>query len=309
MSCLLHSIVQEKLKDVDPDSLEPFLSTLLERVWDRCEAVLVYGSCLSTLTRTESSTPDFYIVVKKYRKFYASGFHAFLNYLLPPNIYHFSIDDRIAKYNVIRLSQLQKETSDFASDIYHLGRFSKRLALVWVRNSEIKEEIAKIQAQAMQTVAKKIYALLPPFFLRDEFIKKALKLSYEGDVRIEAEDKIEKLFEAEKIFYTQAYQEILNGFCKLGALKQSPGTEEFQKAKHSTAFPSEMKTRYFLFKSRIRSQVRWPKGMFTVENWIDYLFKKLERTKGVRVEMPEYQKRFWFIYGWKYFFRFRKFIK
>lgn len=308
MNSKLSDLVGSKLDDVRLEALEPSWTELQKIIGDRALAILAYGSCLSETTRSESSTPDFYVVVEQYRTYHRSWFHAFINWILPPNIYHFKVGERSSKYNVISLTDLIQSTSTRARDIYHLGRFSKRVALLWTRDKASRKAIVDMQISAMTSVAAKVYHVMPAQFTLDAFIKESLRISYVGDVRVEADDKITRLKNAEEAFYNDAYGLIVEEFAQAPFFLKSNVTTALQE-KTARPFPdwlSRLRLRFFLAQSRLRAQLRWPKGIFTVENWLDYLIAKVERTQGIRIELTPKEKRYWFIYGWKHFFRLRR---
>ncbi|MFH1263402.1 MAG: hypothetical protein V1495_08200 [Pseudomonadota bacterium] len=296
----LESLIRNQLTSFEPAVVEPFLSSLRSLVGERADAILVYGSCLSSVTRSSTSTPDFFVLVRRYRDFHRSLLHTVVNWILPPSIYHFTVDGRTAKYNVLSFGDLAHDTSPRARDVYQLGRFSKRMGAAWTRDPGGLEEIVAAQAAAMRTVAAQTRHLLPENFTLDTFILEALRLSYYGDVRVEAADKIERLFRSDEEFYRTAYRLILHSWAE-----ERDGAF-FKKPAFLRETIGRFTTRIFLSKSRLRAQLRWPKGMFTVENWLDYLIQKIERTQGIRIELTPREKRFWFIYGWKYFIALRR---
>ncbi len=303
----IEKIIQKKLDQFDPSLTQPFLDRVKEMVGAKCEAIVVYGSCLSDVTCSPTSTPDFYLLVKNYFQFHTSKFHALLNYVLPPNIYHFEINGRQSKFNVISLAALKKQTSIHASDTYQLGRFSKRIAMAWAKTPEIRAFIAKIQASAMSVVAQKTICRMSNPFNMESFIQEALRLSYYGDVRVEAHNKIQKLLEAEKEFYQAVYGKVLKKMEIANWITYEKDPSTFRKVDRGWLdFLDRTKESYFLWKSQIRAQLRWPKGIFTVHGWVDYLLTKIERTQGIRIQLTPHQKKLWFIYGWKYFFSLRR---
>ncbi len=305
---VLETIVRQKLKDAPKDFSEPFFSHLRASVKEKSCAILAYGSCLSQVTKTETSAPDFFVLVDRYKTFYSSWLHRGLNHILPPNIYHFTINKHTAKYNVISIPALNKHTSKNAKDSYLVGRFSKRMALLFSKDDRTEDEVVMAQARAMRTAAKRTYPLLPKFFSLQDFAKASIRLSYLGDVRVEANDKIDRIFTAEKEFYEQAYETILEEMKEAPFYLQSGQTPQTYE-KVSKGFSDAVdrwKTKLFLSRSRLRAQLRWPKGIFTVDNWIDYLIHKIERTKGITIELTPKQRKYWYIFGWKVFFSLRK---
>ena len=104
---------------------------------------------------------------------------------------------------------------------------------------------------------------------------------------------------SEKEYYTQVFGRSLQ---ELGVQKNDLGLYSHPKSKISTMM-DKAKFRSFIRKSRTRAKLRWPKNMFTVENWLDYIIAKIERTQNIKIDMTPTEKKYWYIFGWKYFFR------
>lgn len=269
-------------------------------------AVIVYGSCLSQTTQKKDSVPDYFIIVDSFSSYYASIGQRFLNYFLPPNIYHFQIDGGFSKYSVVSLKQLQSQTqlktSPKAKDMYFLGRFSKNIHVYWTKDNYTNEALIQIQSQACQSVAM---IVLSSMGLGDKidlksFALQCIALSYVGDVRVEAKDKVDKLFLAEEKFYLNVYQEILNHFHQQKIIYFNQDLKQLTLL-DKTLLPKNYKG--FILKSKLRSQLRWPKGMLTAKNWLDYVLLKIKRNYGDEFTLSEHEKKFWFIYGWKLLFK------
>lgn len=262
-------------------------------------AIMAYGSTLNSATTTSTSTPDFYVLVDSYDSFYSNPRDRFLNRHLPPNIYHIHSPQGSCKYCVISLDHLEKEVGSKTKDVYHLGRFSKRMGIIWARNTEIEHRIANIQKNAIISVAKKVLQATDESFMLDDFIRRCLYLSYEGDVRVEAIDKVDKIMLAEKSYYETIF---LHALEELGLKKNELGLYHVSKSGFGKKL-DHVKFSSFIRRSRTRARLRWPKNMFTVDQWLDYILAKIERTQGMKIEMTPTEKKFWYIFGWKYFFR------
>lgn len=223
----------------------------------------------------------------------------FLNRHLPPNIYHIHSPQGSCKYCVISLDHLEKEVGPKTKDVYHLGRFSKRMGIVWARNPEIENRIANIQKTAIISVSKKVLQSLNENFMLEDFIRRSLYLSYQGDVQ--AIDKVDKIMLAEKVDDEVVFQHALE---ELGLKKNELGFYTLSKKRSRQKTNMILNFLRFIRKSRTRARLRWPKNMFTVEQWLDYILAKIERTQGdPKFRCPQLEKKFWFIFGWKYFFR------
>ena len=277
------------------DEIRSYLDRVLQIVGrQKVACVVAYGSSLSAVTRSSTSTPDFFVIVDAYPEFYASRFHAILNAFLPPNVYHYKLGNSQSKYSVVSLTRLRKE-SRFPSDLYLAGRFSKKIEVAWSRNEATTQEVLGIQRACARAVAEKTLPLMPARFSLDEFCQAAIRLSYLGDVRVEAKDKIQKLFDADPAFYRETYAPIL---VDLGIAREETG---YRKDPHPADAIRRLLVQGFLLSCKIRAQLRWPKAMFTASDWLDYVLQKIERTQGIRIDLTARQKKLWFIYGWKYF--------
>ena len=296
----LHSIILAKDREVQGLLYAYFVQQIFRiHSENHILAIMAYGSTLNETTKSATSTPDFYVLVDDYRLFYTKPLDRFLNKHIPPSIYHIHAPQGSCKYCVISLDHLEKEVGSKAKDVYHLGRFSKRMGLVWARTPEIESRIVSAQANAVFSVSQKVLQSLEAQFTLDEFIRKSLYLSYQGDVRVEAIDKVDKIMSSEKEYYTQVFGRSLQ---ELGVQKNDLGLYSHPKSKISTMM-DKAKFRSFIRKSRTRAKLRWPKNMFTVENWLDYIIAKIERTQNIKIDMTPTEKKYWYIFGWKYFFR------
>lgn len=282
MSHALH--ILDKLRAYPQDLFDAYIPSLLEALPGKPAYLVGYGSCLSQTTQSKTSVPDFYVVVRDYASFYTSRKAMWLNKRLVPNIYHVNIHEQVVKYCVISIQDLQRETSEHARDLYHIGRFSKRVALVHAQDDEAPAHLALVHTQAMHMAARLSLELHPEAQTREDRIKNALRLSYEGDVRIEAADKVDKLYAAESAYYMEAY---------------APYFDEVSKS------PSGLAP-YWIRTSRIRARMRWIKNIVTASSWIDYMIFKIKRTQGIEIQWTDNQKKFWFIHIWPLIIKFQR---
>ena len=104
---------------------------------------------------------------------------------------------------------------------------------------------------------------------------------------------------SEKTYYEKAYSLALT---QMGIQKNIDGKYIVEKSSF-TKKSDQIKFEKFIYLSRLRARLRWPKNMFTVDNWLDYMIAKIERTQGIKIEMTSTERKFWYIFGWKYFVR------
>lgn len=296
----MHNLIQKKDQEAQGLLYAYFVQQIFRlHPQEHIIAILAYGSTLNQTTSSETSTPDFYVIVDDYKLFYPKGSDRFLNRHLPPNIYHIHTNQASCKYCVISMDHLEKEVSEKAKDVYHLGRFSKRMGLIWAKNDEIKKRIVYAQGTAVLSVAKKVIQSMEGAVSLEDFVRKSLYLSYQGDVRVEAIDKVDKLFNAERDYYEKLFSLALT---ELAVPKNELGQYTISKISLKQKMDT-IRFNSFIRTSKRRAKLRWPKNMFTVDKWLDYILAKIERTQGMKIEMSPTERKFWYIFGWKYFFR------
>jgi len=247
-----------------------FLDKFHEIFKEHLLCIILYGSCLHSSTRKATSIHDFYIVVDSYYGILPGVLHTVLNILFPPNVYYIQLDkgDNIieAKYNTI------------IGCIYN----------------------------AMMTNAWFTLACMQDEFTLEGFIKNLLKLSYSGEVRIERDTKIDDLFNAGKEFYEFVYGRILD------EISVHIKTVEKKSSFYRLVMTPEENNNHkkwldgFIKKSRRRSIMRWPKSIYTFGNYVDYLLLKVERSKGIKIELTPMERKFPLIFGWRHFFKLRR---
>ena len=280
---------------------------------DNLLLIIFYGSCVSKLTRKETSYPDFYVVVKTYedalKKFKNNKrfLYPLLCRILPPTVFFLKIERNgkfyQCKFNLISKKHLDLYTSSNAPDMYIFGRFGKRIVLPYFSSEKEVDDLFLFHYRSMKMNAEMALHFLPMRFGLDEFIRKTLSMSYLGDYRVERDTKIEELFESEKHFYRKVYSLILDEIeMKKGIVKNAGEFYEMV----SSSENEKKKIEKFLRKSRRRSVYRWPKGILTVGNYVDYLLSKVERARGIKIELTPLERKYPLIFGWKHFFKIKR---
>jgi len=283
------------------DDIKPYVDEIRARYGDRVLGVYMYGSVLSAVTCTETSFPDFFVITDGYRGVFRKWSHRLLAYFLPPHIYHLRLDKkRRCKYNLVSLRRFRRECSKRAKDIYILGRFGKRVALVYHRDEKARDELVGCCFSAMRHVVTWTLRGMKYRFDEEEFTLNCLNLSYAGETRVEASSKVPKLFQSEKPFYLEIYPALLRK--NPLALDGSNGEYQLQGNSWLRGW-RRFRFRMFLKRSRIRGILRWPKFLVTVDEWVDIILAKIERSKGIKLDVTERQRRHPIIFGWPHFFR------
>jgi hypothetical protein len=291
---LLALLRQKYSMDATP-TVDRFVQRFRERHGAGLVAVVFYGSRLAGTTGGRRGIYDFFLVADGYRGFYHRRRDAWLNRFLAPNTYHLEVEGEHCKYNVVSLEDLRRETSPRAKDLFHAGRLSKRVAVAWTRDVAAREEILRLCLEAMKTVAPLALSRLDGEVPLDRFLRAVIGISYAAEIRVETDSKVGRLIDAERDFYARVY----------GALLERLAGPAQAGAWHAAADPVlRARTEALLRRSRARMYARWFKYMGTLEGWLDLLLDKIERTKGIRLELTPLQRRYPYIFGWPLFFRF-----
>jgi hypothetical protein len=298
----------------------PYVDLFRERFSERLLAVVFYGSRLFDADGSSDSFPDFFLIVDDYEKFYKKSFHRFLNRHLPPNIFYLSEKINVnglettlkCKYNVVSLDHLERETIRAPRDLYLLGRLTKRVALLFARDDAVADRIAEVVRGSLMTLTPHALGKIPGRFTSRDFGKALLKLSYEGEVRVENNDeKVENIYRAFETYYDNVFSFLLKNYAAANAsLRPDEGlmAEEWRRPYHLSWTSGERaeiasRTKKLMSRSRRRGVARWPKGILLTDNWLDILLDKVERTHGYKIVLTPTERRFVLILGWKHFFR------
>lgn len=273
--------------------------------------VILYGSCLDDATRTPTSIYDFFLVCDDYRTFYPKRFDALLNTFLVPNTYNLEIsgptDQRWAcKYNVVSLDHLRKETGERAADSYLFGRLGKRVRITWARDADSLDALVGCLHAAMLQTLRLLAPTLPDRLPLDDLIVRLLSLSYRGDFRIERDTKIQELVAAGRDHYRRFYGELIARSDQHDLPLALEGDACRNLLSASDRIRGSRQTEAFLARSRRRSVYRWPKGFVTFGDYVEYLLRKVERTKGIRIELTERERKYPLLFAWKHFFRLKR---
>lgn len=296
--------VTQKTRELPTLDYREFLEVILSRYPGRVLGVFMYGSVLSPVTKSQTSFPDFFVVTDGYRRVFHKFSHWLLAWVLPPHIYHLTLPNGAhCKYNLVSLRQFRRECSARAHDIYILGRFGKRVSLIWSRDELTADLLCECLFQAARGVALWTARGLREPTDGEGFARDCLNLSYRGETRVEAASKVEKLFQAEKQYYLSLYPALAARDERVSRLLMLGDDGAIRPRCGFLTAWRRLRLRWFLKKSRIRGIMRWPKFLVTVEGWVEIILAKIERTKGIKIELTAKERRHPLIYGWPHFFR------
>ncbi len=297
----------------DPRLLET-VEALVEAGGESVETVLLYGSHVQASSPNQWSAYDFLLVTDSYSRFFRrlveKRYHkrppwllTALSHILPPNIISFDTgrtDRPPAKCAVVNPRHLRRSLRPHSPDHFLKGRVVQKLALVWSRGAEEEETLLSAVRDARDGIVRWVRPFLPGPFTLEAFAEKMLRVSYRGEIRPEAPERVFQVFQAQKEVLTGIARESLEAAEARGEVIQESGIYRWTRrpGKRAWAFT----TLYFIT-SKVRATTRWFKYMITFDGWLDYIQRKIERRAGFEVEIDERERRWPLIFLWpKLFF-------
>jgi hypothetical protein len=235
-------------------------------------------------------------LVNDYRSAFKSRTLAFLNKLLPPNVFYLEVPYQghvlRAKYAVLTLADLRRGTERWFHS-YLWGRFAQQCALIWTRDELAAKQVHEALAAAVMTfVARTLPRMESPFAARDLW-SKGLSLSYRSELRTERAEGSSRLFDVDPEYYQALTAAALEGSPLVVAVGTDGSLPVYQ-----IRIPLRMRRsngvgwRARMLLGKVLSVLRLLKGLLTFKGGVDYILWKIERHSGVRVEVGPGLRRF-----------------
>lgn len=238
--------------------------------------VIFYGSCLRD--ETLSGMLDFYVIVEDYRRAYGGGWRALANQLLPPNVFPFAAEDLSAKYAVLSLDHLRRETAFSARDPSTYARLAQPTRLVWQASDEARQHIVAAIARAPETLLTFAAPLVSPEAAGDPLAiwRTAFANTYRTELRAERGGRSDTIVDADPARYRR-FSEAIGGLSGPWTAAQVAAARDGQR--HSERV------------GKRRQVLKLAKASFTFAGGVDYLAWKINRHAGTRIEIKPWQRR------------------
>lgn len=289
--------------------LRATVQALAEAGGDAVETILLYGSHVQASSPSESSAYDFLLVTDSYSSFFkrlvANGQHSkpawlltALSYVLPPNIISFNTGrpkQPPAKCAVVSRKHLRRSLRNRFPDHFLKGRVVQTLALVWSRGPEEEEWVASAVREAREGIVGWVRPFLPGPFRIEGFAEKMLRISYRGEIRPEAPERVFQVFQAQKDTLVDFARGALEAAEARGEVVEEAGIYSWTRPPGLAA--RLIQSAYFTI-SKTRATTRWFKYVITFNGWLDYILSKIERRAGFEIEIHERERRWPLIFLW-----------
>jgi hypothetical protein len=271
------------------------IDEILARHGEAAMGILFYGSCLRSGDELDGLV-DLYLLVDDYRKAFKSRRQAFLNALLPPNVYYlehaFRGNTVRTKYAVLSLADFQKGTSLRWFHSYLWGRFCQPTVLLYARNDDVKEKIRQGFAQSVVTFISRVVPMVSPEFTARQLWGRGLTLSYGAELRSEKPEKRARLFDAAPDYYEEVTRLAMDAIAFPVEIADGAGTISYRsRISSGRRWRSRLAWRLRSVQGKLLSILRLMKATLTFEGGVDYILWKIERHSGVTVDVEPRLKR------------------
>ncbi|RLB66966.1 MAG: hypothetical protein DRH04_08625, partial [Deltaproteobacteria bacterium] len=200
----LLTMIHEQTAMVSAPETSALVEKLRRQFGNSLQAILFYGSCLRSGNYRDGIL-DLYVLVDSYNNAYRKATLAWLNKLLPPNVFYLETQSENqlirAKYAVLTLDDFLRGTSRRWFHSYLWGRFTQPIGILYQRSEPIFQLIIKARAQSAITFLSRIIPTLPPSFTTRKLWQQAFALSYSAELRPERPGYAAGLYEGDAKYY------------------------------------------------------------------------------------------------------------
>jgi len=290
-SAQLLTIIREATSRETPPSIRKLIEEILARYGDAAQAILFYGSCFRQ-GNDSIGIADLYLLVDNYGHAYRKYPYAFLNKLLPPNVFYLEVPYAgsllRAKYSVFSFRDFQRGASRSWFQPYLWSRLAQPMGLVYVRDNDTEEQVYAAMAIALLTFITRVLPLLPSPFTARELWCKGFALSYATELRAERRDKLNGLFDATPHHYetmTRAAMDLVPYPFKAGGESQAHSYRT--NISSLTRISGRLLWTLRRHQGKMLSILRLLKGLVTFSGGLDYVLWKIERHSGVTAHIDD----------------------
>jgi hypothetical protein len=301
--------------DHAPAVARELASELVDAGGGHIDAILLYGSQLHRSSPSPHSAWDLVVLVDAYPPFHSalsdSGHHTrspsmlnLMGSILPPYVTAFEPwgDGRpLAKCLVLTRAQFQRAMGPRSQDHFLKGRLVQHVEVVWARSAEVVESVEDTLASARRETLDWVAPFLgDEIFDVSSYTKRMLSVSFAGEVRPEAADRVMEVWRSQEGWLESRFEEVLEDAAEDGVLEDL-GNGRFRLAHPPGAWAR--KRRQLYFRSKYRSVARWSKHIVTFNDWLTYIQRKVERRTGMDIPLTPAERKWPLLLLWPKVFR------
>jgi hypothetical protein len=297
----------------DPDARRLVEALVATVGADQLRAIILFGSRLVQASPDRFSAFDLVVVCERYRPFYLALARAgvtrrspwllsLLNRVLAPNVIAFAPDGwdggPVAKIMVIEPRAFELALDGHSPDHFVKGRLVQKVQLLHARDERAVAWVEKLLRSALEDVPRWVGPFLPSPFTAERAARRMLELSYAGEVRPEAADRVRDVFAAQREFLVAAVGRALDAAVARRRLVRMDGTDPLYGLARRPGVLDRTRVRLYFLRSKARATARWLKHVVTFDNWLDYIARKVQRRTGMQIEITPWERRLPFLLLW-----------
>lgn len=257
---------------------------------DSIGAILFYGSCQRA--ETAEGLLDLYLLSTSNRAFHGGTLMAGLNYLVPPNIYFYSLEyggkPLRAKVAAITAKQFGESCRGEGPSISIWARFCQPAVLLNSPSEEVTAQTVSMMTDAVKTAARWAALLGPEAGTSREYWVNLFKSTYGAELRPEREDRAALIYET----HEQRYDRLLpDAWDALGIEWERDGDRYRVTVSPAARARAQREWEGRKVAGKGISLARIAKGAFTFDGGVDYLLWKIARHSGASIEVTDWQRR------------------
>lgn len=288
----LHARISEELGREPSAAVAAVAAELARRGGAATTAVLYYGSALRA--ETLEGVLDFYVLLDSVAAWPGSVLAHLANRLLPPNVGYLEFPHQgqllRAKYAVMSCGQFGSRAGRQSIDTTIWARFCQPAVCVWSRSADDLTTAGAMISNAVMTAAYWATALGPESGSPADFWRALFARTYAAELRVEKSlrpaDIVGKQPERYATLLPLALQAAGLHFETRGPDTIAPAIDSAQRRRAQSHWAWRARL------GRPLNIVRLLKASFTFEGAMDYVAWKIERHRGIRIDVAPWQRRF-----------------
>lgn len=285
----LEQLMADDLAAPPPSGLEPLVAALRDRLGPALRSIVLYGSTRRS-DDVRDGLVDLMAVVDDYRSVHDGRLAAWINRVLPPNVYYLeagSPEPIRCKWILVSEATLSERMRG-GLDGYFWARYTQPCRCVWAVAPGARTQLARVRANAAGHFAARAAGRIRGHVDGLEFWRRAIAATYACELRPEPPGASARLVARDPDFWRRLSDLVLPSLSF--ALSDGDGRFELRPGRVRRAV-SWLEWRARGIWSKFMNLARLLKATGTFANGVDYLCWKIERHSGVRVEPTERMRR------------------
>lgn len=287
----LHALLDAELARSAPDGAVALAAELARRGGAATASVLYYGSALRA--GNLEGILDFYVLLDEVSAWPGSWFSHLGNRWLPPNVGYLELEHEgvrlRAKFAVLDSRQFAARLGHEALDTTLWARFCQPALCIWARSAADRAAATALVADAVIRASLWAAQLGPPADTAAGYWRALFARTYAAELRVEQAARPQDIVAKDPARYVQllplAWQAGGLAFRQDGE-RLVPALDDAARARAARQWARRARH------GRRLNIARLLKAAFTFEGAMDYVAWKIERHRGVRIEVRPWQRRF-----------------